>query len=44
MKQLMRFNLFLFKVKDFIFKLNSLDNFMGREDPVEFYKYYVIVN
>jgi hypothetical protein len=44
MNQLMRFNPFLLKVIYFIFILNSLNNFMVREDPVEFYKYYVIVN
>jgi len=39
MKKLMRFKLFLVKKKNFIFKLKSLNIFMGREDSIEFYKY-----
>jgi len=39
----MRFKLFFINDKNFIFKLKSLNNFMGREDSIEFYKYRIIV-
>jgi hypothetical protein len=43
MNELMRFKLFFFNNKNSIFKSKSLNNFMGREDPIEFYKYYIRV-
>jgi len=39
MNEMMRFKPFFLNNKNFIFKLRSLNNFMGREDPIEFYKY-----
>jgi hypothetical protein len=44
MNESMRFNRFFFHNKNFIFKLKSLNNFMGREDSIEFYKYYIKVH
>lgn len=42
MNGMMKFKLFYIKINNFIFELKSLNRFIRREDPIEFYNYYCL--